>query len=431
MSPTNTGRIGYVLKMYPRFSETFILNEILAHEAAGLDLEIFSLRLPNDGRFHEALARVRAPVTYVPHERLKVTELWQFLDQASQEFPGLWQALEETLTEDISDVYQAVLLAREANLRGITHLHAHFGSVATTVTRLAAHFVPLPYSFTAHAKDIFHESVQPADLRRKLNDAAAVVTVSQYNLTYLRQTYGQAANRVHCIYNGLDLDQFPYHSPLNRPPKIVAVGRLVEKKGFTYLIDACKLLADQGREFQAEIVGTGLLEADLRDQIDQLGLADYVKLIGPRPQGEVKQYVQQAAVFAAPCVVAQDGNRDGLPTVLLEAMALGTPCVSTDVTGIPEVLHPDVTGLSVPQRDPAALADALARLLDDGTLRVQLATAARRLIEAEFNIHRNAAHIREIFDLAQKSTVNSAQPKSTIAPERASSTLNQPQMEVN
>lgn len=423
MSHTNTGRIGYVLKMYPRFSETFILNEILAHEAAGLDLEIFSLRLPNDGRFHEALARVRAPVTYLPHERLKVTELWQFLDQASQEFPGLWQALEETLTEDISDVYQAVLLAREANLRGITHLHAHFGSVATTVTRLAAHFASLSYSFTAHAKDIYHESVQPADLRCKLNDAVTVVTVSQYNLTYLRQTYGQAANRVHCIYNGLDLDQFPYHSPLNRPPKIVAVGRLVEKKGFTYLIDACKLLADQGREFQAEIVGTGLLEADLRDQINQLGLADYVKLIGPRPQDEVKQHVQQAAVFAAPCVVAQDGNRDGLPTVLLEAMALGTPCVSTDVTGIPEVIHPDVTGLGVPQRDPAALADAMARLLDDDTLRVQLATAARRLIEAEFNIHRNAARIREIFAMAQKSTPNPTQPKSTI-------TLNHPQIEV-
>lgn len=430
MSHINTGRIGYVLKMYPRFSETFILNEILAHEAAGLDLEIFSLRLPNDGRFHEALARVRAPVTYLPYERLKVTELWQFLDQASQELPGLWQALEETLTEDISDVYQAVLLAREANLRGITHLHAHFGSVATTVTRLAAHFAPLSYSFTAHAKDIFHESVQPADLRRKLNDAVAVITVSQYNLTYLRQTYGQAANRVHCIYNGLDLDQFPYHSPLNRPPKIVAVGRLVEKKGFSYLIDACKLLADRGREFQAEIVGAGLLEADLRDQINQLGLADYVKLIGPQPQGEVKQYVQQAAVLAAPCVVAQDGNRDGLPTVLLEAMALGTPCVSTDVTGIPEVLHPDVTGLGVPQRDPAALADALARLLDDDTLRVHLATAARRLIEAEFNIHRNAARIREIFALAHKSTANPTQPKSAIAPERASSTLNQPQMEV-
>ena len=398
MRSTNPQRVGYVLKMYPRFSETFILNEVLAHEAAELDLEIFSLRPPNDGRFHEALAQVRAPVTYLPSSRPnKVAELWQLLRETKKQAPNFEPMLAEILEEDTRDIYQALLLAREVKSRGLTHLHAHFGSVATTVTRLAARFTGIPYTFTAHAKDIYHESVRPADLQRKLTDAAAVVTVSKYNLAYLKQHYDLPEDNVHCIYNGLDLDQFPYISPDARPPKIVAVGRLVEKKGFTHLIDACKLLADQGRDFQAEIIGAGLLEANLRAQIDQLDVADQVTLIGPRPQGEVRRHVQQAAVFAAPCVIAQDGNRDGLPTVLLEAMALGTPCISTDVTGIPEVLRTGVTGLSVPQRDAEALAEALAFLLDDGALRVQVAMAARWLIETQFDVHHNAAKIRDLF----------------------------------
>ena len=141
----------------------------------------------------------------------------------------------------------------------------------------------------------------------------------------------------------------------------------------------------------------GELESALRAQIERLKLGKWVQLSEPRPQRDVIQLLQGAALVAAPCVVGNDGNRDGLPTVLLEAMALGTPCVSTDVTGIPEVVRDGETGLTVPQHDPEALADAMKRLIEDSALRVELATRARRLIEKEFDIHRNAARIREIF----------------------------------
>lgn len=415
MLSTNSTRVGYVLKMYPRFSETFILNEILAHEAAGLELEIFSLRPPKDGQFHEALARVRAPVTYISAASPKVAHFWTALGEISRDLPDRWATFEYAHDEEARDVYQAILLAHAVREREITHLHAHFGTVATSVARLAAHFTGLPYSFTAHAKDIFHESVRPDDLYRKLKEARAVVTVSEYNLAYLRQTYGLVTRHTRRIYNGLDLTQYPYSSPLNRLQKIVAVGRLVEKKGFEYLIDACALLAKQGRDFQAEIIGAGLLEADLHAQINRLGLDGRVKLLGPRPQKEVRRHVQEAAVFAAPCVVGQDGNRDGLPTVLFESMALGTPCISTDITGIPEIVRDGVTGLQVPQRDPVALAEALARLLDDSALRVQLAAKARQLVEAEFDIQRNTAHIREIFSAARQPTAQIIQPEKEAA----------------
>lgn len=397
-------KIGYVLKRYPRYSETFVVNEILAHEAAGLEVEIFALRPPSDTHFQDIISRVRAPVTYLSASGIKAADFWTALGGAAVSSPGLWTALGEAGSEDARDVYQAALLAREARLKGITHLHAHFATASTTVARLAAKFAGIPYTFTAHAKDIFHESVCPEDFRRKLEDAAGVVTVSDYNLRYLRENYGPAAERMRRVYNGLDLQRFTYKAPLHRLPKIVAVGRLVEKKGFADLIGACATLAASGWRFTCEIVGSGELEADLRGRIEQSGAGGIVRLIGPRPQAEVVRLVQEAAAFVAPCVLGEDGNRDGLPTVLLEAMALGTPVVSTDVTGIPEVLRDGETGLLVPQRNPAALAGVISRLTRDSTLRIRLADRARRLIETDFNVHANAAHLREIFAQSARSS---------------------------
>lgn len=394
-------RVGYVLKRYPRFSETFIVTEILAHEAAGLELEIFSLYPPNDTHFQNAISQVRAPVTYLPGESLKSEELWAALQSAAAAFPGFYPSLEAARGEQVRELYQALHLALDVRARGITHLHAHFATSATAVARMAARFAGIEYTCTMHAKDLYHESVDPVDLRRKLRDAAAVVTVSDFNVAFLRDNYGKAADGVLRIYNGLSLDSFEYRASQHRPPGVVAVGRLIEKKGFADLIDACAIVARRrGGDFTCRITGSGPLEAELRERIDRQGLGGTVQLVGPRPQAVVASEVRDACVFAAPCVVGNDDNRDGLPTVLLEAMALGTPCVSTDVTGIPEIVRDGETGLLVPQHDPVTLAGAIERLLGDRALRVGLAARARRLIEADFDIRRNAAAIRAVFGSA-------------------------------
>ncbi|NCJ06253.1 glycosyltransferase [Synechococcales cyanobacterium C] len=390
-------RIAYILKRYPRFSETFVVSEILAHETAGLDIIIFALHPPVDAHFQDIIARVRAPVSYLPSRHLRGSQLWQTFQDAANLLPDFWSKLPISQSEDVQDVYQAIILAHEAVRRGITHFHAHFGTSATTVARLASHFSGIPYTFTAHAKDIFHESVQPDDLRRKLNDAAAVITVSNYNLAYLQHQYGAAAAHGRRIYNGLDLSQFHYSSPQDRPNRIVGVGRLVEKKGFADLISACEILAQTHQNFHCQIVGHGELAPVLQHQIDRVGLQRWVELVGPKPQEEIKSIVQEAAVLVAPCVVGTDRNQDGLPTVLLEAMALGTPCISTDVAGIPEVVRHGMTGIQVPQHNPVALAAALSQMLEDVALRVELATAARCLIESSFNVHDNTAEMRQLF----------------------------------
>jgi colanic acid/amylovoran biosynthesis glycosyltransferase len=389
-------RVGYVLKMYPRFSETFIVNEMLAHEAVGLPLQIYSLRPPADGRFHENYAKVQAEVTYVQTESSRASSFWELLRPALREFPALAQIVS---TEDVElgDLSQAIWLARAVREDGITLMHAHFGTLATTVARIVYHLTGIPYVFTAHAKDIFHESVNKNDLAQKLVDAAAIITVSDFNAAHLRATFQSELPHLYRIYNGLDLDHFTYESSAQRPPKILGVGRLIEKKGFDVLIEACAILVQQGYDFTCDIIGTGALEGQLHTRIAALDLKGHVHLRGPQSQERVIQSLRDAAVFAAPCVVGADGNRDGLPTVLLEAMALGTPCVSTDVTGIPEILQDHKTGLQVAQNDAHDLARSLARLLEDTALRTELAQNARKMVETNFDIHRNAAQIRALY----------------------------------
>ncbi len=399
MPHNETPRVGYVVKRYPRYSETFIVNEILAHEKAGLEIEIFALRPPVDTHFQNLISAVRAPVTYLTTGK-RMSQFWKDLTNADAYLHDFWHKLEFARDENVYDVHQAAALARLACERNLTHLHAHFASSATNVARLAARFAGLPYTFTAHAKDIFHETVDESDLRRKLLDAANVVTVSDFNLNFLRETYGAAAERVERIYNGLNLADFPFESPSVRPPRIVSVGRLVEKKGFGVLIDACEILRKRGVKFDCSIIGTGELENELREQIEHLKIGEIVELAGARPQSELRELLQNTAVFAAPCVIGKDGNRDGLPTVLLEAMSLGTPCVSTDVTGIPEILKNGETGLMVAQNNALELADALEKLLNDADLRVRLAKRARALIEENFDIEKNSAQIRRLFTRA-------------------------------
>lgn len=402
-------KLGFVVKRYPRYSETFIVREILAHEAAGTEIEIFSLRPPNDKHFQDAISRVRGPVNYlymppvlpsvepVPVDSLVPSIFWEALQSAALAFPSFWSHIEAARSVEARNVYQAILLAQAVRAKGICHLHAPFSNQPATVARLAARFAGITFSFTARAKDIYHTSVDNDDLRRKLEDASAVVTITDYNLAYLRATYGAAASRVQRIYNGLDLKLFPYSEPTERPSCILSVGRLVEKKGFDDLIAACAILAQRQVAFECKIIGAGQLKDTLQTQIERLGLESRITLLGAQPHYEVIQAMQNAAVFALPCLVADDGDRDGLPNVLFESMALGTPCVSTDVTGIPEILLNEETGLMVAQRDPIGLAAALERLLADSSLRVRLAARARTLIERNFDAHVNAARRRELF----------------------------------
>ncbi|MGI9455653.1 MAG: glycosyltransferase family 4 protein [Aeoliella sp.] len=395
--PANDPRIGYVLKRYPRFSETFIVNEILAHEAAGARIDIFALRPPADTHFQPGIAKVRGPVQYLRSNNVRAGEFWTALEPWLQDDTASLSTLAGSIDTEGQEVYQAFQLAVSVRKRRIEHLHAHFGTSAATVARLASLLTGVPYSFTAHAKDIFHEYVDSDALGQKITDASAVVTVSDYNVNHLREAYPADADKVVRVYNGLPLDDFPFCEYDHREPLIVAVGRLVEKKGFADLISACAILQQRGVRFRCEIVGGGDEELRLQRQIQDAGLVDRVHLTGPLPLDAVADRLRQASMLVASCITASTGDRDGLPTVLLEAMALGTPAIATAVTGIPEVVHDEQTGLLLPERQPARLAKCITQLLNAPSLGERLAIAARALIESEFDGCRNTAALREVF----------------------------------
>ncbi|MDQ2987099.1 MAG: glycosyltransferase [Armatimonadota bacterium] len=389
------------MKRYPRFSETFIVNEILAHENAGLEIGIFSLRPPIDTHFQDVISRVRAPVEYVSSDSVRAADLWLAMQQCAATCSSDWRALDDFIGEPVINLYQGIILARKLKEGGYTHMHAHFASVATSIARIASRLANIPYTFTAHAKDIFHESVVEEDIRTKIADAIAVVTVSRFNVENLTERFPESANKIRLIYNGIDLDRFVFHDTQQRDRTIVFVGRLVEKKGLPTLVRACDILNQRDIEFQCRIIGTGEEEQATKAAIEENHLAGRVEMVGPLPQAEVAEEIARAAAVAAPCVVGADGNRDGLPTVILEAMALGTPCVSTDVTGIPEVVKNGETGTIVPQYDAVALADAMLRLLDDAQMRTKYAEAGRRLIEHQFDATVNTREQRDLFNRAE------------------------------
>ncbi len=266
--------IAYVVKRYPRFSETFIVNEVLAHEEAGLPIEIFSLRPPVDTHFQDLISRVRAPLTYLSNGTVKAESLWTQARQLSRHGQILAPHIDALLEESALDAQCAIALADDVLQRGITHIHAHFASSAATVARLAAKLAGVGYSITAHAKDIFHESVQEHDLQQKIADSEVTFTVSEFNLNNLRERFPAQSDKIVRLYNGMHLPDFTFHNPSHRAPRIVAVGRLVEKKGFCDLISACQILKEQGKSFACLIVGGGDLEADLLQQIEQSDLPE-------------------------------------------------------------------------------------------------------------------------------------------------------------
>lgn len=387
--------IGYVVKSYPRFSETFIVREILARELAGDTISVASLRPPRDTRFHAMLGRVQAPVAWIPDTGRTLDRTWQALrDLRGAGVRPSPAAMDALLDEEPDVAAQGALLARWAVEQGVCHLHSHFASVSGRTARLAHHLTGLPWTLTAHAKDIFHHDNDPRRLLPVLQDADAVVAVSDMTTDWIRSLTPRA--RVRRIYNGLDLAEIAWTSPRHRPRTVVSVGRLVAKKGFDDLVSAVAVLRDQGVDVDLDLAGDGPLREALLAQVESLDLGDRVRLLGPMPQHEVMSLIGSAGCFAAPCVVAEDGDRDGLPTVVLESMALGTPVVATPVAGIPEAIDDETSGLIVGEHDVPALAAAIRRLLDEPDTRVRFAAAGRARVEERFDVNVQASQLRDL-----------------------------------
>ncbi|WP_275784485.1 glycosyltransferase family 4 protein [Pararhizobium gei] len=413
---TTRRKIVVVLKGYPRLSETFIAQELLGLEKAGFELVLVALRRPTDTKRHPVHDEIKAPVHYLPEylhdEPARVAKA---LIHGIVK-PGFWRALGAFLPDLLRDVTpnrfrrfgQALVLAHEWPAGG-GWLHAHFIHTPASVARYASLMTAIPFTCSAHAKDIWTSS--DWELAGKLAGSRWTVTCTQSGYDHLRHL-APDGTRVHLSYHGLDLTRFsPFDgarpafdgSRAHEPVTILSVGRAVEKKGYDILLRALSLLPP-ALHWRFEHIGGGEKLAKLQALATELGIADRIVWHGALSQKEVLQRYRSAEIFALACRITADGDRDGLPNVLVEASSQGLVCVSTGISGVPELLTDGENGYVVPPESPEAFSEALAAAIRDPAARRRLGAAAEQKVRGNFDHHTSIRQLKELFETEWKAS---------------------------
>ncbi|MEJ2097320.1 MAG: glycosyltransferase [Deltaproteobacteria bacterium] len=400
MSRSRKPVLGLVLKGYPRISETFISNEILLLEKEGFSIHIFSMRHPREAFTHKSVQRIKAGVSYLPQTifedffRLIYHNMMLFAASPRCYATALRVAFRRFLrtrkSATIKHLLQAgYLVHRLLPGKHIVHLHAHFAHSPTSVALFAGHLSGLDFSFTAHAKDIYTSN--PDQLREKMAMARFVVTCTEYNRRYLIQLAGNGSRSVFRIYHGIDVSLFTPKKtagPPVSPYHILTVARLVPKKGLPTVYNALALLRGQGIDFRHHLIGDGEDRENILALIQHLKLADVCEWQGTLPHDAVIRHYETADLFVLGCEKAANGDRDGIPNVLIESMAMGVPVAATSLSAIPELIENGVTGRLVPPRRPEKMATAMRELLTDAALRNKIIPAARQRVLQQFDNRR-------------------------------------------
>lgn len=390
--------VAYLFERFPSFGQTFCYREVAELQRQGTVLQIYSIRDPGGEPKQDWSQEIVRQVCYLPGEEALVREIDQALraGKVSREIRdavGKWGR-----QSDFLRLYQAIYVGLRLQQAGVRHVHAHFAGMAARTAWWIREFFGIPFSFTAHANDIFAPRDFFVSLAKLVESAAKVVTVSDFAAGLLRERFPETGAKIHRVYNGVDLSRFHPADYGSGIPDIVSVGRLIEKKGFADLITACGLLRDRGLRFRCEIIGEGPLESVLRTQIKEAGLEERVELPGPLPQGEIALRLAHATIFVLPCRREAGGGMDNLPTVIMEAMAAGVPIISTPIAGVPEMVENGGNGLLVPEQDPEAIGAAVTRLVTDPVLARGMGERGREMARDKFSIESSVRTLRLLFD---------------------------------
>ncbi len=402
--------LAYILKGYPRISETFISNEILLLEKLGFTVRLFPMRKPRESFCHASVKEIKAGVDYLPTEILPeflhllipsiflaVKRPQQFKHTLATAKSGLSPA--GTLAT-LKHFLQAGYLTNNFLLHEpeIRQLHGHFAHSPTSVTLFASLLSDIPFSFTAHAKDIYTSKREK--LYHKINKASFVVTCTEHNKEYLQDIAGTTRTPIYCIYHGIDLQLFQPNSSSTvpkEPYKLLTIARMTAKKGLPTIYRALERLRKRGIKFTHTLIGDGDDRESIQAIIKDLDLAECCQLLGTRTHEEVLKFFQASDLFVLGCQVAQNGDRDGIPNVLVESLAMGVPALSTEVSAIPEILINGKTGITIPPSEPKAMEEGILRLLTDQGLRTKLIENGHEFVKNNFDNSRLIKQFAEIF----------------------------------
>ena len=399
-------KVAYILHRFPHLTATYMMREMTWVKEQEIDIHIFSLLPPKRTPVHEQ-ARALLPYTrYSPFLSWDVikAQLHFLGHRPGAYFQALvktvWQTYREPalLLRALVIFPKGVYFARQMEELEIDHVHAHFVWLEGIVAGIVADLLGITFTIHPHAFGLFSRNQR--DVRCELENASQIVTISDYHRAYIASLSRRIApDDVEVVYIGIETDRFlpAVRQPGGSTIRILSVGSHVEKKGHEYLIDACALLAERGLDFECLIVGIGPLQEALQTRIDRHDLRDRVTLLGALEQARILELCQTSDVFALACVLAHNGDRDGMPIVLIEAMACELPVVTTPVTGIPELVSHGQTGVLVEERDASGLADALERLILDETMRKRIGKQARQAVLDGFQIQDSAVKLASIF----------------------------------
>jgi glycosyltransferase involved in cell wall biosynthesis len=409
MNPTAKPVLGMILKGFPRISETFISNEILLLEQLGFRVHIFSMRRPRESFSHKSIKEIRAPVDYLPETLLAPLPRFLFhniilagkqpvvyagaLKTAARRF------LRTRKSATLKHLFQAGYLVNRL-LPGsqVVHLHSHFAHSPTSVALFAARLTGLPFSFTAHAKDIYTSNAR--QLREKIDLARFVITCTEFNRQHLTRLAEGSRTPIYRFYHGIDMGLFSgprSGRTLSEPYRLLTVARLTPKKGLATVFKALRILHDQGVPIKHTLIGDGEDRDKVQRLVRELGLGAVTQWHGTLPHHEVLTHYQESDLFVIGCEVAENGDRDGIPNVLVESMAMGVPVVATRVSAIPELVEDGRTGLLVEPGQPETMAHVIKQLLTDEGLRQKIIPAARARVEAGFDNRTLITGLADVF----------------------------------
>jgi len=390
-------KIGYIIGAFPTLSESFVLNEIIELIDRGHEVHVFSILPPKEDLHHKEVDEYNllSKTCYLSNPCKKLNQAKLFLKAVKN--IGCWSKKAENVKVKVLGIAAADHFSRIARKLDIDILHAHFANLPAFVAMLISSFTKIPFTFTAHAFDIFVDPYVEA-LRERMKCASAVITPSYFNKNYLHDLIGISKKKIHVVRACPIIDKFKGVKRNEEDFTITTVGRLVEKKGVKYGILAVKELVKEYPEIRYRVIGSGPLENELKGLVRSLDLGKNVEFLGNLDDNSLIEELSKTTVFILPCVKSKNGDMDGIPVSLMEAMYLRTPVISTKISGIPELVENGKEGILMEPRNGKQLANAIKTLIENKNLRTKMGRNGRKKIEIEFNIHKEIKKLIDIWE---------------------------------